>query len=1538
MANGFHPRWRQLVGLLRGGNRRARVEVSSDPTVTVGIAPTGVAITPDGLQAYVVNDGSNTVSVINTGTLAVTATVPVGTAPFWVAITPDSLRAYVTNSTDGTVSVVDTVTNTVAATVTVGTDPLGVAVAGTNVYVANGGDGTVSVINTLTNLVTATVTVGTVPFGVAIAGTHAYVTNAGDGTVSVINTLTNLVTATLTVGTEPLGVVIAGTNAYVANGGDGTVSVIDTLTNAVSATVTVGAAPVGVATAGTHAYVANNGDDTVSVIDTATNTVTFAIPAGPGPFGVATTPDGSTLYITENSDNSVTVTNTVPFPTTTALTSVPDPSVFGQAKTLTATVTSPVGTPTGSVSFFDGATLVGTGSLSGGVATLSTSSLSVGSHALTAVYGGDVNFAGSTSSVDTQTVNQAATMTALVSAPDPSVFGESKTLTATVTATAPGAGTPTGAVDFFDGATLVGTGTLSGGVATLSTSSLSVGSHSLSAVYSGDADFTGSTSPVDTQTVNQAATSTALVSAPDPSVFGEPKTLTATVTAVAPGAGTPTGTVSFFDGATLLGSSALVGGVATLTVSSLGAGSHALTAVYSGGTDFAGSTSPVDAQTVNQAATTTAMTSSPDPSVFGEPKTLTATVAVVAPGAGTPTGTVSFFDGATLVGTGTLSGGVATLSTSSLSVGSHALTAVYSGDAGFTGSTSPVDTQTVNRAATSTALVSAPDPSVFGEPKTLTATVAVVAPGGGTPTGSVSFFDGATLLGSSALVGGVATLTVSSLGAGSHALTAVYSGDADFAGSTSPVDAQTVNQAATTTALVSAPDPSVFGEPKTLTATVAVVAPGAGTPTGTVDFFDGATLVGTGTLSGGVATLSTSSLSVGSHALTAVYGGDVNFAGSTSSVDTQTVNQAATMTALVSAPDPSVFGESKTLTATVTATAPGAGTPTGAVDFFDGATLVGTGTLSGGVATLSTSSLSVGSHSLSAVYSGDADFTGSTSPVDTQTVNQAATSTALVSAPDPSVFGEPKTLTATVTAVAPGAGTPTGTVSFFDGATLLGSSALVGGVATLTVSSLGAGSHALTAVYSGDTDFAGSTSPVDTQTVNQAPTTTAMTSSPDPSVFGEPKTLTATVTVVAPGAGTPTGTVSFFDGATLIGTGTLSGGVATLTVSGLGVGSHSLTAVYGGDSNFAGSTSPVDTQTVTQAATTTALTSSPDPSVFGEPKTLTATVTVVAPGGGTPTGSVGFFDGATLLGTGTLSGGVATLTTSSLSVGSHSVTAVYGGDSNFSGSTSPVDTQTVNQAATSTVLSSSPDPSVFGQAKTLTATVTAVAPGGGTPTGSVGFFDGATLVGTGTLSGGVATLTTSSLSVGSHSLTAVYGGDSNFSGSTSPVDTQTVNQAATSTVLSSSPDPSVFGQAKTLTATVTAVAPGGGTPTGSVGFFDGATLVGTGTLSGGVATLTTSSLSVGSHSLTAVYGGDSNFSGSTSPVDTQTVNRSATSTVLSSSPDPSVFGQAKALTATVTVVAPGTGTPTGTVSFFDGATLLGTGTLSGGVATLTTSS
>ena len=127
-------------------------------------------------------------------------------------------------------------------------------------------------------------------------------------------------------------------------------------------------------------------------------------------------------------------------------------------------------------------------------------------------------------------------------------------------------------------------------------------------------------------------------------------------------------------------------------------------------------------------------------------------------------------------------------------------------------------------------------------------------------------------------------------------------------------------------------------------------------------------------------------------------------------------------------------------------------------------------------------------------------------------------------------------------------------------------------------------------------------------------------------------------------------------------------------------------------------------------------------------------------------------------------------------------------------------------------LSSSTNPTVFGQAVIFTASVSAVAPGSGTPTGTVTFKDGATALATNTLVSGQVSYTNAALAVAAHLITAVYNGDANFNTSTSGAVTQTVNQAGTTTTVASSANPSVFGQAVTFTATVSAVAPGAGTP------------------------------------------------------------------------------------------------------------------------------
>ena len=194
-------------------------------------------------------------------------------------------------------------------------------------------------------------------------------------------------------------------------------------------------------------------------------------------------------------------------------------------------------------------------------------------------------------------------------------------------------------------------------------------------------------------------------------------------------------------------------------------------------------------------------------------------------------------------------------------------------------------------------------------------------------------------------------------------------------------------------------------------------------------------------------------------------------------------------------------------------------------------------------------------------------------------------------------------------------------------------------------------------------------------------TTVAMVSvasSSPVSVFGQPVTLVATVSG-PPGSGSPTGLVTFFDGLMVLGTGSLdSSGAATLDPSTIAVGIHSITTVYGGDLNFAPVTSSSLVQTVLRAASNPVVTSSVNPSPFGQTVTFTVTVAAVAPGAGTPAGSVMFFDGG--IGNGVFipldSSGSATFATT-LAVGQHSIQAAYGGSPSFNSSTSFPLTQTV---------------------------------------------------------------------------------------------------------------------------------------------------------------------------------------------------------------------------------------------------------------------
>ncbi|NQX00346.1 Ig-like domain repeat protein, partial [bacterium] len=466
-----------------------------------------------------------------------------------------------------------------------------------------------------------------------------------------------------------------------------------------------------------------------------------------------------------------------PYPTATALTASANPANFNASVTFTATVTSAAGIPAGIVTFFDGVTTLGTGTLNGsGVATLALSNLAGGGHSVTASYGAASNYAASTSSAISQTIQPIASATALTSSANPAAFGAIVTFTATVTSSS---GAPAGSVTFKDGAATLGSGTLNGaGLATFSSSSLSGGSHSVTAVYGGGANHLSSTSSAVSQIIQALATSTALSSNANPANFGANVTFTATVTN---GSSIPAGTVSFKDGAATLGTGTLNGaGVATFSSSSLSAGSHSITAVYGGNANHLTSTSSAVSQAILPLATITTLASETNPSSPATAVSLTATVTAAS---GIPSGTVTFLDGVDILGSATLdAGGEAVLTTSALASGSHPLTASFSASGNFAASVSAVLNQAI-RHTTTIDLVSNINPAPDGTPVTFTATVSSSLAGA---TGLVTFSEGGATLGTAVLDGsGIAVLTTSTLAVGSHPVTAAYAGDATHDGSVS---------------------------------------------------------------------------------------------------------------------------------------------------------------------------------------------------------------------------------------------------------------------------------------------------------------------------------------------------------------------------------------------------------------------------------------------------------------------------------------------------------------------------------------------------------------------------------------------------------------------------------------------------------------------------------------------------------------------------------------------------------------------------------
>ena len=699
------------------------------------------------------------------------------------------------------------------------------------------------------------------------------------------------------------------------------------------------------------------------------------------------------------------------------------------------------------------------------------------------------------------TVTVDPTTTAVVSSEPSATIGDSLTFTATVT---PGIGSnPTGTVQFvIDGANFGSPVAMSGGHATSAAiSTLGLGTHSVVAIYSGDGNFAGSTSPSVNVLVHNPLlpTTTAEVVSPSTSVFGQSVTITATV-APKTGSGDPTGSVTFTDGADTIGTAAVTstgsGDQASITVSDLAVGSHTVVATYSGDDTYNGSASGPSGLTVTPSATTTLVATDDPTTVSGQAVDVTATVSATAPGAGVPSGNVQLVVDGTATGpAAALSGGVATFPPlTSLGAGNHSVGVTYAGDGNFDGSTGSA-TQTVTRAGTTTSVTSTPSPSQEDQAVTITATVVASAPGSGSPTGTVTFTsDGDPIGAATVQPDGTASISVSTLPAGTHTIAASYSGDSNYQASDSVGISQTVLSGAatipTTTSLVSSVDPSTYGQLITFTATVA--GDGTAPVAGAVQFSVDGTNFGSPVPvdEHGVAVSPTlASPDPGDHTVIAAFQPQPGFAASGATI-TQTIADASVTVGLTSSHPTTTNGQAVAFTATVSSDQIGTGVPTGVVQFsVDGKPLGGAVALDHGTATsASISSLLPGSHTVTALYSGDVDFVADSATI-TQSVAQVSTTTSLAASAASVTYGQTVTFTATVVPGQASLGAPGGSVTFTDGSTPIATVPVVpngsNGTATL-VTTLGGGSHAVTATYSGSGSFTGSTSNTVTVSVSRA--------------------------------------------------------------------------------------------------------------------------------------------------------------------------------------------------------------------------------------------------------------------------------------------------------------------------------------------------------------------------------------------------------------------------------------------------------------------
>ncbi len=765
-----------------------------------------------------------------------------------------------------------------------------------------------------------------------------------------------------------------------------------------------------------------------------------------------------------------------------------------------------------------------------------------------------------------------------------------------------------------------------------------------------------------------------------------------------------------------------------------------LTAEYSGDDNFnLSSAGPISGPTVSKADTSiTTFSFNPTNVVTGQPVTIDVTVESDAPGSGVPTGTVLISNGSDECTVTLDENGDGNCVLTPTTSGQPDLTANYSGDANYnTSSDGPITGPLVTKADTSiTSFTFSPSDVVTGQTVLVEITVESDAPGSGVPTGTVLISNGSD----------ECTVTLDENGDGSCEfvpttigqpdLTANYSGDANYnTSSDGPITGPLVTKADTSiTSFTFSPSDVVTGQTVLVEVAVESDAPGSGVPTGTVLISNGSDECTVTLDENGDGSCEFVPTTIGQPDLTANYSGDANYnTSSDGPITGPLVTKADTsITSFTFSPSDVVTGQTVLVEVAVESDAPGSGVPTGTVLISNGSDECTVTLDENGDGSCELVPTTIGQPDLSANYSGDANYNASSAgPITGPLVTKADTSiTSFGFSPDTVVVGQPVTVNVSVETSAPGSGIPGGTVLISNGNDECTVTLDENGDGSCELTPTAPGQPNLTANYSGNGNYNGSSAtPITGPMVNKADTTTVTLSSDNQSVYGQLVNFTATISVDTPGSGNPTGQIQFFiDGIPFGDAVDISSGEAISdNIWNLNTGNHTIRAEYSGDLNFNSSVSANSNQEVLIVGTSLTLSSDQNPAPYGESVTVTATVIADEPSIAVPNGLVQFYINGVEYGAPVVMVNGQTqkvLPYTALWVGTHNVTVAYIGTSNFTTSnnfSSPL-AQVIGKAEVDVNFTASVNPSVYGQAVDFTVNVVSHTGNITGPSGTIDFL------------------------------------------------------------------------------------------------------------------------------------------------------------------------------------------------------------------------